>query len=141
MRTTLTILLAVAFAAVLAAPASSTTAATGAGAPAIVLKDDTFGRILATRSHQALYTWNVERRDGKVRCTGACARLWPPLVVKSAAAVPRRLPGVRGTFGVVRRPGGALQVTFRGLPIYTYVHEGPDQVLCNDVDGWFVARA
>ncbi len=105
-----------------------------------MLTDKTFGRILATRSHQALYTWNVERRDRKVHCTGACARLWPPLIVGSAAAVPRRLPGVRGTFGVIRRPGGALQVTFRGLPIYTYVHEGPDQVLCNDVDGWFVVR-
>jgi hypothetical protein len=24
--------------------------------------------------------------------------------------------------------------------VYTYVHEGPRQVLCNNVDGWFVVR-
>jgi len=137
-----TSLIFIVLAAVLAAGVTTTRAEArpGASPPAIVLTDKTFGRILATRSHQALYTWNVERRDRKVHCTGACARLWPPLIVGSAAAVPRRLPGVRGTFGVIRRPGGALQVTFRGLPIYTYVHEGPDQVLCNDVDGWFVVR-
>ena len=43
-------------------------------------------------------------------------------------------------FGVVRRPDGRLQVTYNGLAVYTYVHEGPNQVLCNNVDGWFVVR-
>jgi hypothetical protein len=37
-------------------------------------------------------------------------------------------------------PDGRLPVTFRGLPVYTYAHEGPTQVLCDDVDGWFVVR-
>lgn len=110
-------------------------------APVIKLKDERFGNILATPGHKALYYWNVEKKaGGKVRCTGACARAWPPLIVRSAAAVPRRLPGIVGTFGVIRRPDGRLQVTFRGLPIYTYAHEGPNQVLCNNVDGWFVVR-
>jgi predicted lipoprotein with Yx(FWY)xxD motif len=45
-----------------------------------------------------------------------------------------------GTFGVVRRPDGRLQVTYNGLAVYTYVHEGPNQVLCKNVDGWFVVR-
>jgi hypothetical protein len=31
-------------------------------------------------------------------------------------------------------------VTHNRLPIYTYAHERPNQVLCNDVDGWFVVR-
>ena len=35
-------------------------------------EDDSFGRVLATRSGQALYWWNRER-DGRVRCTGSCA--------------------------------------------------------------------
>jgi predicted lipoprotein with Yx(FWY)xxD motif len=55
--------------------------------------------------------------------------------------VPRKLAGVRGVFGVIRRPDGRLQVTHNRRPIYTYVNEGPNQVLCNNVDGWFVVRA
>lgn len=125
--------------AIAALAGSTATAATRA--PVIKLRDDRFGNILATRGHKALYYWNVEKRaGGKIRCTGACAKAWPPLIVRSAAAVPRRLPGIVGTFGVIRRPDGRLQVTFRGLAIYTYAHEGPDQVLCNNVDGWFVIR-
>jgi predicted lipoprotein with Yx(FWY)xxD motif len=110
-------------------------------APVIKLRDARFGPILATRGHKALYYWNVEKRDFKVHCKGACARAWPPLIVRSRSAVPRRIAGIRGTFGVIRRPDGRLQVTHNRLPIYTYAHEGPNQVLCNNVDGWFVVRA
>jgi predicted lipoprotein with Yx(FWY)xxD motif len=111
-----------------------------ARAPVIKLKDARFGSILARRDHQALYYWNVEKRDFRVHCTGACARAWPPLVVRSRSALPRRIAGIRGVFGVIRRPDGRLQVTHNRLPIYSYAHEGPNQVLCNDVDGWFVVR-
>jgi predicted lipoprotein with Yx(FWY)xxD motif len=109
-------------------------------APVIKQRDARFGPILATRGHKALYYWNVEKRDYKVHCTGACARAWPPLIVRSRSAVPRRIAGIKGTFGVIRRPDGRLQVTHNRLPIYTYAHEGPNQVLCNNVDGWFVVR-
>ncbi len=47
---------------------------------------------------------------------------------------------MKGVFGVIRRPDGRLQVTHNRLPLYTYAHEAPDQVLCDDVDGWFVVR-
>ena len=122
-------------------------AATGNGGeqaarnPVIKLRDARFGPILATRGHKALYYWNVEKRDFRVHCTGACARAWPPLIVRSRSAVPRRIAGIRGVFGVIRRPDGRLQVTHNRLPIYSYAHERPNQVLCNNVDGWFVVRA
>jgi predicted lipoprotein with Yx(FWY)xxD motif len=116
-------------------------APSAAKAPVIKLKDEQFGDILATPGRRALYYWDVEKKaGGKVRCTGSCAAAWPPLIVRSAAAVPKRVSGIAGTFGVIRRPDGRLQVTHRGLPIYTYAHEGPNEVLCNDVDGWFVVR-
>jgi predicted lipoprotein with Yx(FWY)xxD motif len=100
-----------------------------------------FGFVLARRDRQALYYWQVEKRaGGKIRCVGSCAAAWPPLLVPSAAAVPKRVAGIRGTFGVIRRPNGKLQVTHNGLAVYTYAHEGPGQVLCNNVDGWFVVR-
>src|SRR5438105_6704203 len=103
--------------------ASTTTAAVGA--PVIKYRDGQFGAILATPKKQALYYWTVEKRaGGKIRCTGACARLWPPLIVKTRAAVPKQIPGIKGTFGVVKRPNGRLQVTYNGLAVYTYIHEG-----------------
>jgi len=117
--------------------ASTTTAASTA--PAIKYRDDRFGPILATPKKQALYYWNVEKRaGGRIRCTGACAKAWPPLYAKGA--VPRKIRGIAGTFGTVRRPDGRRQVTYNGLAVYTYAHEGPTQVLCNNVDGWFVVR-
>jgi predicted lipoprotein with Yx(FWY)xxD motif len=124
-------------AAALVAPA----AAAAAKPPVITQRTKAFGTILARPDHKALYFWATEKQaGGEVRCTGSCAALWPPLLVKSAAAVPRRVTGVRGTLGVVRRPEGTLQVTWNGLPVYTYVHEGPGVVLCDNVDGWFVIR-
>jgi predicted lipoprotein with Yx(FWY)xxD motif len=120
---------------------SSSAGAAMTPVPVIKQRDSRFGNILATRGHKALYYWNVEKRDFKVHCTGACARAWPPLIVRSRTAVPRRIAGIRGTFGVIRRPDGRLQVTHNRLPIYTYAHEKPNQVLCNNVDGWFVVRA
>ena len=110
-------------------------------APVIKYKDDRFGAILATPKKQALYYWNVEKRaGGKIKCKGSCARAWPPLIVRRRSAVPRRIAGIPGRFGVIRRPDGRLQVTHRGLAVYTYANEQPEQVLCDDVNGWFVVR-
>jgi predicted lipoprotein with Yx(FWY)xxD motif len=116
-------------------------AAAAPAAPVTKLRAAGFGYVLARRDRQALYYWQVEKRaGGKIRCVGACAAAWPPLLVRSAAAVPKRVAGINGTFGVIRRPNGRLQVTHNGLAVYTYAHEGPGQVLCNNVDGWFVVR-
>ncbi len=114
--------------------------AQGSSRPAAIrYQDDAFGPILATHAKKALYTWNVEKRaGGKIRCTGACAAAWPPLLAKGA--VPKRVAGIKGTFGTIRRPDGKRQVTFKGLPVYTYAHERATQVLCDNVDGWFVVR-
>jgi len=99
--------------------------------------DPHFGPILTTPSHQALYTWTAER-DFKIHCTGVCAKAWPPLVVKHAPAT--RVAGIAGIFGTIRRPDGRLQLTFNRRPVYSYGDERPEQVRCNNVNGWFVVR-
>jgi len=125
---------ALALAAAFTAPASAAPVA-----PVTKLRAAGFGYVLARRDRQALYYWQVEKKaGGKIRCVGPCAAAWPPLLVRSA--VPKHVAGIRGTFGVIRRPNGRLQLTHNGLPVYTYAHEGPGQVLCNNVDGWFVVR-
>jgi predicted lipoprotein with Yx(FWY)xxD motif len=137
----LTLLAAAAIGALAVAAPAALSAVDMTAAPVIKQRASGFGAILARRDHQVLYYWNVEKRDFKVHCTGACAKAWPPLIVRSASAVPRTIAGIRGTFGVIRRPDGRLQVTRNRLPLYTYAHERPYQVLCDDVNGWFVARA
>ena len=97
-------------------------------------------RFSRTSKKKALYYWNVEKRaGGKIRCKGACARAWPPLIVKSRRVDPK-VQGIKGRFGTIRRPDGRYQVTHNGLPVYSYAHERPKQVLCNNVDGWFVIK-
>jgi predicted lipoprotein with Yx(FWY)xxD motif len=108
--------------------------------PVTTFKDPQFGRVLSTRSGKALYWWNRES-GRRIRCTGSCARAWPPLIVSKRVRIPRTIRGVKGRFGTVRRPDGRRQVTFKGRPIYTYAHENPREVRCNNVNGWFVARA
>jgi predicted lipoprotein with Yx(FWY)xxD motif len=125
----------------LAAPSALSSPAALPKPPAVKVKDDRFGPILQSKNRLPLYYWSVEKQaGGKIRCTGECARVWPPLVVKSRSAVAARLPGVKGRFGVVRRADGRLQVTFRGLPLYAYHDDPPNTVLCDNVDGWFVVR-
>jgi predicted lipoprotein with Yx(FWY)xxD motif len=138
MRRHVALALALLLAAVLVPAAMAARAATKP--PVLKQRDARFGNILARRDHKALYYWNVEKRDFKIHCTGACARAWPPLIVRSRLAVPRRIAGITGVFGTIRRPDGRLQVTRNRLPLYTYVNEAPYQVLCDDVDGWFVVR-
>ena len=75
MRTLIFLVSAAAALIVASAPMAATKA------PVIKYKDDGFGFILATPKKQALYYWNVEKRaGGKLKCFGACAEAWPPLL-------------------------------------------------------------
>jgi predicted lipoprotein with Yx(FWY)xxD motif len=123
-------------AAVLAASALGSTRVTG---PVVKWKTAQFGSILATKGHLALYTWNQEKLR-KVKCTGACSKMWPPLTIPHGTMAPKHIAGVMGTFGEVMRPDGKTQVTFNGHPLYTYHGDTPTKILCNGVDGWFVVK-
>ncbi len=76
-------------------------------------------------------------------CTGACAKLWPPLLVKSRHVQLRAGAGVHGRLSIVRRPDGKLQATFNGMPLYTFAGDHRR----GDVNGqgfmhvWFVLAA
>jgi predicted lipoprotein with Yx(FWY)xxD motif len=90
-----------------------------------------FGRILFDGRGFALYGFTRDPR-GKSRCTGACAKAWPPYVVKTR---PRAAVGVKARLlGTIRRADGALQVTYAGHALYYYVGDSkPGQVLCQNV--------
>jgi predicted lipoprotein with Yx(FWY)xxD motif len=107
--------------------------------PAVKLQTKKFGPVLATPHHLALYTWKQEPA-GKVRCTGACAKAWPPLLVMKGEMIHKHVSGIMGTFGQIRRPDGHMQLTFNRHPLYTYHGDTATKILCNGVDGWFVVR-
>ena len=115
-------------------------ASTRAGGPVVTWKTTSFGQILATPGHLALYTWNKEKAH-TVKCTGACAKAWPPLTIPHGTMAPKHIAGVMGTFGEVMRPDGKTQVTYNGHALYTFNQDTPTKILCNGVDGWFVVKA
>jgi predicted lipoprotein with Yx(FWY)xxD motif len=124
---------------VAAALAASALASTNVTGPVVKWKTSQFGSILATKGHLALYTWNQEKAL-KVKCTGACAKTWPPLTIPHGTMAPKHIAGVMGTFGEVMRPDGKTQVTFNGHPLYTFHGDTPTKILCNGVDGWYVVK-
>jgi predicted lipoprotein with Yx(FWY)xxD motif len=64
------------------------------------------------------------------RCTGSCTAYWPPVT-----GDPRAGPGVTGKLSTIKRPGGGLQATYDGHPLYTYVGDsGPGQANGNNLD-------
>ena len=95
--------------------------------------DKQLGRVLTTAGTRAIYVWNKEPK-GKIRCTGACAKAWPPVSSRRASSCRCTSQGIKGDFGTIRRANGARQLTFNKRPLYTYAHEKPGQVLCNNVD-------
>jgi len=110
-----------------------------AKAPVVVIKTSNLGKVVATTGKLGLYTWDVEKKaGGNVRCTGARAKAWPPVLVKGP--VQRRVKGINAAFGTIKRPNGKTQLTVNGLPAYVYEHDSPNVVLCDDVDGWFAVR-
>ena len=59
----------------------------------------------------------------KSACQGNCARSWPPVTGPATWG-----PGVTGSIGAIVRPGGALQATYNGHPLYTTTADtGPGQ--------------
>ena len=74
--------------------------------------------VLVNRKGLTLYSLSVERR-GRFICTdGSCLSLWTPLVVAKGT-----VPTGALHLGTVRRPDGRTQVSYRGLPVYTFTQD------------------
>ena len=120
--------------------------ASAAAAPprvSVTVKHSRFGEILFDGRGYVLYAFTRDPR-GKSACSGACARAWPPYVVKSR---PRAGAGVAAhRIGTMRRADNSVQVTYAGRPLYYYVGDRrPGQILCQNVTEyggvWRVVRA
>jgi predicted lipoprotein with Yx(FWY)xxD motif len=71
--------------------------------------------ILVTLRGLTLYSLSAER-NGRFICTDAyCKSLWTPLVVTKGTT-----PSGAHLLATVERPDGRTQVTYKGLPLYTF---------------------
>jgi predicted lipoprotein with Yx(FWY)xxD motif len=102
--------------------------------------------VLADTQGRTLYTADVEK-GGKILCVGGCTSFWAP-VIASADDAQAAASELDGDFSVLRRPEGSRQLTFDGLPLYTFTEEAAGQLtgdgFVDDFDGtrfeWQAAR-
>jgi predicted lipoprotein with Yx(FWY)xxD motif len=109
---------------------NGTAADSGVGASLVSVEDVDDTNVLADSKGRTLYTADVE--NGEIRCTGACTSFWKP-VEASAKEAESASADLDLDLGVVDRPGGGRQLTFKGLPLYSFTEEGPGQL---DGDGF-----
>jgi predicted lipoprotein with Yx(FWY)xxD motif len=113
-----------------------------AASATLTVRSSDYGRILFDGSNRALYAFTRDRRGGPSRCYGACATAWPPYIVSGKLTAGAGTK--RSLFGTTRRRDGRRQLTYRGWPLYYYVHDGVGQVLCQNVSEfgglWLVVR-
>ena len=85
--------------------------------------------VLTNTNGLTLY-WFAPDTSAASRCTGSCTAYWPPV-----AGSPKAGPGVTGRLGTIKRPGGGVQATYDGHPLYTYVGDnGPGQAQGNNLN-------
>ena len=79
----------------------------------------TLGATVLVDSHgMTLYRLGGEQ-NGKWICTSsACTQVWHPLTVSSGTP-----SGSVGSLGTVTRPDGTVQVTYKGMPLYTFAQD------------------
>jgi predicted lipoprotein with Yx(FWY)xxD motif len=97
----------------------------------VVLKTARIGGVtVLTNAHgMTLYVFAPDTSTTS-KCTGSCAAYWPPVIGHPLAG-----PGVTGKLGTLTRPGNAVQATYDGHPLYTYVGDGgPGQANGNHLD-------
>jgi predicted lipoprotein with Yx(FWY)xxD motif len=70
--------------------------------------------VLTNTKGLTLYSLSVEK-NGKFICTGSCTATWSPLLVSAGTKPKGPVP-----LGTIKRPEGKIQVTFKGLPLYTF---------------------
>jgi predicted lipoprotein with Yx(FWY)xxD motif len=100
-----------------AASAPPTAAAASTGR-ALAVRSSSLGKILVDSKGRTLYAFGHDLKN-KSRCSGACASNWPPALTK--AKKPKLGAGVSSAkLRVIKRPGGARQLSYAGHPLYRF---------------------
>ena len=96
-----------------------------------------YGNLLTDRSGRTLYIFTRDEPN-KSSCTGGCPQTWPLVLTKGT---PTAGDGATASLlGTIQGPGGTLQVTYKGQPLYYYSRdERPGQANGQGVGTvWFI---
>jgi predicted lipoprotein with Yx(FWY)xxD motif len=95
-------------------------------------KDAKLGTILV--AGDTVYTL----KPSKTRCTAACLKAWPPVVLPSGVTSATAGNGVDGTkLGTKTLADGSLQITYDAKPLYWFAKDkAPSEVKGNVTDKW-----
>jgi predicted lipoprotein with Yx(FWY)xxD motif len=103
---------------------NATAADAGAGIVSVQSVDGT--DVLVDAEGKTLYSAEVEQ-GGMIRCTDGCTSFWDP-VEASAGEADSAAKDLGIDLSVVKRPDGGQQLTFDGLPLYSFMEEGTGQL-------------
>jgi predicted lipoprotein with Yx(FWY)xxD motif len=108
-------------------PTATSTSATGQsstsalgitpGSTVLTVQKSAIGYVLSLANGHVVYTYDKDTKGGSPTCTGSCADIWTAVTGKPLASTADKLPG---TLGTVSMANGAKQVTWNGMPLYTY---------------------
>ena len=106
------------------------------GTTVMIVQHSAIGWVLAEASGQVVYTYAKDKKGGAPTCTGPCAEAWPPVTGMPKAGPADTFPA---QFGVVKGAGGAEQITYDGMPLYTLKDAKPLSTAGNGLEGlWHV---
>ena len=104
------------------APSASTTSSSSGGSGAVVksASNPTLGAtVLVDAQGMTVYSLSGEQ-NGKWICTStACTGIWHPVAAPSSGTP----SGSVGSLGTIKRPDGTMQVTYKGMPLYTFASD------------------
>lgn len=94
--------------------------------------------VLTSLKGRTLYSLSAEK-NGKFICTGSCESTWKPLTVTKGTK-----PKGPVALGTTTRPNGVTQVTYKGLPLYTFTGDSKSGEAngegFKDVGTWHAAK-
>jgi predicted lipoprotein with Yx(FWY)xxD motif len=95
------------------------------------------GTVLVNAQGLTLYDLPSEA-NGHITCTGSCAQAWPPLL-EVGGKLPSAPSAIASKLSTVMRPDGGEQVTYNGLPLYTFAGDKAGQATGQGVSGFVAA--
>jgi predicted lipoprotein with Yx(FWY)xxD motif len=99
-----------------------------------VAQNKTWGPTLTLKDGHTLYRLTKDPKN-KSDCSGKCATVWVPVLLATGQTKPAGV-GV-SHLGSFTRAGGTKQVTYEGIPLYTFVGDKKaGQVTGNIKDTW-----